>query len=405
MDRDGVFTRGDVGAFEQLPLLAVRTVVDGRGTERIEECNDAFVRRLDLSSDELTGRPLRSVYASETTPDTGPEKGPWSTRSDGGDSWPWSSAPAADEPSNFDGATVGDRERLADSSSGADPTDGPQSDRADWRHERWVSHLGASTVEHCLVGGDGRLIHTLVEGVPRRDARGRVLFHIDVTRRKHRERQADVLNRLMRHNVRNDLNLLRGHARTLAEHDDEEVAASAEVIDRIADRWIGLAEKARQIERLFDEDAGGTVTLEHLTNAVRTSVTRDWPESTVRASIEVDPALSVSERLHPAVVELCENGIKHADCQVVTVTISASDAAGYVDVQIADRGPGIPDHERVALFEEEETPLRHGSGLGFWIVRFIIRQLGGAISVGDDDYAGGVVVLSVPLVEEEARRS
>lgn len=385
MDRDGGVTGDDVGAFDGLPLLAVRTVVDGQGVERIDACNDAFARRLGQSDSELVGRPLRSVYESGTTPNTGSGNAGRSTRSDGGNSHSRGWSPM----------------------SRPDPTDAsdrsPGSD-AGWELDRWVSDSEAATVEHSLVGADGRLIHTLIEGIPREDGPGRVLLHVDVTRRKRRERQIDVLNRLMRHNVRNDLNLLRGHARELAEHEDEDVAESAAVIDRIADRWIGLAEKARQIERLFDDDPGGTVTVERLANAVRTSVAREWPASSVRASIDVDPRLSVSEWLHPAVVELCENGIKHADCQEVTVTVSPGDDEGRVDVRIADRGPGVPDHERVALLEDEETPLRHGSGLGFWIVRFIVRQLGGDISVGDPDADGGVVVLSVPVVDDETHR-
>ena len=258
--------------------------------------------------------------------------------------------------------------------------------------------------EHSLVGADGRLIHTLVEEIPRGDAPGRVLVHVDVTHRRHRRKQVDVLNRLMRHNVRNDLNLLRGHAQRLADHDDEAVAESAAVIDRIADRWLGLAEKARQIEHLFGHDASDTLTVNRLVGAVRTSVGREWPDSTVRCSIDVDAALPVSERLVPAVVELCENGIKHADADTVSVRITAADAPEWVDVAVVDRGPGIPDHERAALRAEQETPLQHGSGLGFWIVRFVVRQLGGRISVAEPERAGSVVTLSVPTAATDGDR-
>lgn len=413
MDRDGVFTRGELGSFEHLPLLAVRTVVDEEGTERIEECNDAFVRRLGRSAADLVGRPLRSIYESESPPTIGSRNEGRATRSDGGDTGDTGAPP--DSGSDFDAATAASASETVRPSpskgaagSPAAPPDGSEPARADdpdWHLEEWVIRSGSDPAEHSLFGADGRLVHTLVDGIPRTDGSGRILVHVDITQRKRRERQADVLNRLMRHNVRNDLNLLRGHASRLAEHDDDEVATAAEVIDRIADRWLGLADKARQIERLFGDGPGETATLEHLTDEVRRSVQHDWPASTVRVSIDADPQLSVSERLCPAIVELCENGIKHTDSKEVAVSVSPAEAEGCVDVRIADHGPGIPEHERVALQAEEETPLQHGSGLGLWIVRFVVRQLGGDISVGDTDSDGGVIVLSVPIVDDGTDRT
>lgn len=385
-----------MGSFDHLPLLAVQTAVDEEGIERIEECNDAFARRLGRPPAELVGRPLRSIYESESAPKVDRGNEGCETRSDGGDSR--NAGPPSDPGPDLDGTAAVSVGEVGRSPSSA----------TNWHLAEWMIDGESDPAEHSLVGADGRLIHTLVEAVPRRDGAGRILIHVDVTRRKRRERQADVLDRLMRHNVRNDLNLLRGHANRLAEHDDDEVATAAEVIDRIADRWLGLADKARQIERLLDDDPAETATVERLTDEVRRSVERDWPESTVRVSIEVDPQLSVSERLRPAIVELCENGIKHADCRVVTVSVSPAETEGYVDVRVADNGPGIPDHERVALQADEETPLQHGSGLGLWIVRFVVRQLRGEISVGDDGSGdgsgdgsdGGVVVLSIPVVDD-----
>jgi len=47
------------------------------------------------------------------------------------------------------------------------------------------------------------------------------------------------------------------------------------------------------------------------------------------------------------------------------------------------------------LVTGEETPLRHGSGLGIWLIRMLISVLGGEIDVEVTD-AGTEVTLWVP---------
>ena len=84
----------------------------------------------------------------------------------------------------------------------------------------------------------------------------------------------------------------------------------------------------------------------------------------------------------------------------VTVRARSSDPAGGVEFSVADRGPGIPSHERAFLTEGEETPLVHGSGLGFWLVRMVARRVNGRIEVRDREPTGSVVALTVPLAIE-----
>nr|WP_231751435.1 ATP-binding protein [Halogeometricum sp. CBA1124] len=74
----------------------------------------------------------------------------------------------------------------------------------------------------------------------------------------------------------------------------------------------------------------------------------------------------------------------------------------WVELRVTDEGPGIPDHERTVLRNGEETALVHGSGMGLWLVRTVVRRIGGRLRVRDaPDGSGSTVVVSVPVVEPD----
>ena len=64
-----------------------------------------------------------------------------------------------------------------------------------------------------------------------------------------------------------------------------------------------------------------------------------------------------------------------------------------MEVRVADDGPGIPAAEVNVLERGYETPLEHGSGLGLWIVNWIVTESGGGISFDENDPRGSVVTL------------
>ncbi|OYR71958.1 hypothetical protein DJ78_03990 [Halorubrum ezzemoulense] len=55
-------------------------------------------------------------------------------------------------------------------------------------------------------------------------------------------------------------------------------------------------------------------------------------------------------------------------------------------VRVEVRNPGsIPDHELRCFRERGETPLAHGSGLGLWLVRWIVESAHGTVEFANDD--------------------
>jgi signal transduction histidine kinase len=99
-----------------------------------------------------------------------------------------------------------------------------------------------------------------------------------------------------------------------------------------------------------------------------------------------------------AVDNLLENAVVHGDSLTpsVSVTVRRRETDGTVDVVVADDGPGIPEQERQVLVDGRETPLEHGSGLGLWLVNWIVSESMGELAFDDNEPRGSVVTISLP---------
>ncbi|MDS0299256.1 ATP-binding protein [Halogeometricum sp. S1BR25-6] len=341
MDPSRLTEEVEADLFEYLPVMLLVTRPDDAGHPVVEDCNERFLDRLGYVREEVVGRRVAAFYTADSA----------------------------------------ERHR----SGGYERARGGRYGRE----------------ERDFLTAGGNVVSTVVRATPRRvdgEVVGVVAVYVDVTRQKWREQQVKVLNRVLRHNIRNDLNLLHGHARTLARHEDEAVATSARVVGRTVEHWLSLAEKAAEIERVFEEFPDRSTPLSALLRETQTAVELARPSTTVRVEGPADGDVSVSSRLGVALEELCENGVKHAERERPTVAVEATREGERIELTVTDRGPGIPDHERAVLRDGEETSLVHGSGLGLWLVRTIVRRLGGELNVGDADGGpGSVVTVTVPV--------
>lgn len=227
---------------------------------------------------------------------------------------------------------------------------------------------------------------------------GRVITFHDVGQHLRQRQRLEVLNRVLRHNIRNEANIIYGYVDRL----DSEAAAE---IKAVLERIEGLSDQARRISKLFEREEGAeTASLDRLlTNSVE-SVSEDYPAVTIE--YRAAPAtLEVSSVLQPVFTNLLENGAEHntsADPRVV-IEVEAGDER--VDIAFRDNGPGIDEYERDVLERGRETPLEHGSGLGLWLVTWGVHIAGGDVSFSEHQPTGSVITVSVPIrsrVEKES---
>ncbi|MBP1900684.1 signal transduction histidine kinase [Halorubrum trapanicum] len=218
------------------------------------------------------------------------------------------------------------------------------------------------------------------------------------------QRKLSVLNRVIRHNLRNETTVLGGHASLVAEGvDDPDLRESAETVARSASVIGGLAEDAKRLQAAFERrpDKRGPVDAESIVEDAADAAREAGAET---VEVDADPVAALADdRLATAVEELATNAVEHGASEV---SLSARERDGDVEIAVGDDGPGIHESEsRVITGRDPETQLEHASGLGLWIVRATADAFDGWLSIEtvreDDEGAsaaetGTTITLGVP---------
>lgn len=230
----------------------------------------------------------------------------------------------------------------------------------------------------------------------RDDIAGHVVVMRNITDLKEHEQRLSVTNRILRHNLRNELNLISGHAavleRTLpAEH--EELTQ----IQAAAGRLEAVGEKARHIQAWIDR-SDESVRPHDVVPVVESVVRRyrtQHPEAQIRLDIpDAESVLAYdTEQLETVIANVVENAIEHSDRAEPLVEVSLEVGEDTVTLRVADDGPGIPPAERRIITRGQETKLQHGSSLGLWLIYWLTSAMGGTVEFQENEPRGAVVVV------------
>ena len=235
---------------------------------------------------------------------------------------------------------------------------------------------------------------------PRGDEVGGMIALYDVTEERRRKQQLAVLNRILRHNLRNEMTIIRGHAEMIgSEVDDPGLAAQAEAIGDSGGELLAIAEKVREFERVQEQKRHPTdVSVPALLDDIAAEFGGAEAEGIIECTVDT-PGLRLRtdvDLLSLMLSNLVENAIEHAgdDPRVeVRATGSTGDDRG-VRFEVRDGNRQIPEIEIETLRAGRETPLQHGQGIGLWIVHWCVTVLDGVIEFGYDE--GNVVTATVP---------
>lgn len=227
---------------------------------------------------------------------------------------------------------------------------------------------------------------------------GTVLSFRDVTVRELREQRIRILNRILRHNLRNKLAVVSGNAERVPNADQPQTIADE--IQVVSDELLAIGEKARAIESVLDSQRANVdpTCVATVVSSVVDDARAEHDDLEIDVTIADEWDVEASGRaLEYVVGELIDNAIVHNDAEMarLEVTVAADDDA-IGSVTVADNGPGIPRDECVAIRTGEESPIVHGSGLGLWGVRWVATLLGGEIQFEANDPRGSIVRVELP---------
>ncbi|WP_136688558.1 sensor histidine kinase [Halorhabdus amylolytica] len=229
------------------------------------------------------------------------------------------------------------------------------------------------------------------------DVLGRAYRFEDVTERQTREQRIQVLNRVLRHNLRNDLDAIRGFAEPIR---DGQLpgAETTQYFDRIgtlANGLVDLADAVERSERVLTEVSLDRERCDLVAIGLRVAERATDADVTLDAFDDV-AIRSDRDAIESVISELVENAVTHSDRETPSVTIRVRSMGDGGRIEVADDGPGIPPEERAVLLEGEETPVRHGSGVGLWLVSWTVTRLGGDLSFAEREPRGSVVTVDLP---------
>jgi PAS domain S-box-containing protein len=224
------------------------------------------------------------------------------------------------------------------------------------------------------------------------------------------DRMKDDFVASVSHELRTPLTSIRGYLELVREDGalDEDQDRMLAIVDRNADRLLGLV---TDLLFMAEVDAG-KLSIEHypvhLGDVAAESVEAAGPRAqTAEIELHLDVATDLvvdgdRTRLAQVFDNLISNAIKFTPSGG-RVDVRVFRAAGDALIEVADNGVGIPEDERLHLFERfyrtsgATRDAVQGTGLGLAIVGAITESHGGTVSVETTEGGGTTFVVSLPL--------
>lgn len=239
---------------------------------------------------------------------------------------------------------------------------------------------------------------------------GAIVVLRDVTDHKRQEaalaersEQLAIINQVLRHDVRNDIEVMIGWAEHLEEFVDSEEARTA--LDRVLDQGEHVVEVTREARDLVDavevdwEMALVPVDVGRILRREVDTARARFP--TAEISLEADDrsaTVMANEFLGSVFGNLLTNAVVHNDADAPEITITSERMEDAVSVRIEDNGPGIPDTQRERLFERGAKGSDScGTGVGLYLVRSLVDAFDGTVTVDESEPGGTTVRVDLPL--------
>jgi PAS domain S-box-containing protein len=226
---------------------------------------------------------------------------------------------------------------------------------------------------------------------------GTVAICRDVTDLEHHRQQLQVLDRVLRHNVNNNMNVIEGYASMNESRSGDPLAGYAAKIAEASDHLLELARKQRAITEFLSEthsqeriDLGATI------DRSVARLRENRPAAAVTVHNENPGAVWANPSIEEALDELLENAVDHGRG---TVSVKVQAGSEMTQVSVRDQNQPMPAMDRDVLRGESEFgTLKHGSGLGLWLVRLIVDHSDGRIEYAENEPTGNVVTVALHTV-------
>jgi len=274
---------------------------------------------------------------------------------------------------------------------------------------------------------DSRTLYLEEVGLPVRDQdgeiTGRLLVLRDVTEARLLEEQREDLTDMLIHDLRGPLGAIQ-NAMDLALPRLAEPADYADNAVLIAASRENAARLLRLVETLLDisrmqrpglELRREAVSIETMAQSAITALLTTAQKARIRIRTDFPsdlPPVDVDhEKIERVIINLLDNALRYAPSgSDILLTAHVLEPQQWVEIRVADSGPGIPPERHTDIFErfrripgQEPRRGHRGHGLGLNFARMAVEKHGGSIRIADDcALPGACFAFTLPAAADPA---
>ncbi len=277
-------------------------------------------------------------------------------------------------------------------------------------HPDRIINMNDSETEVAIAPNDERRYFSVSASTVGDDERGRAFVFHEITAQKQYELQIEqqrdeleTLNQVLRHDIRNDLQLITAYGDILDDEcETENKQQYINTINKSADHAVELTQTARELSEVMLSDSveEQRVNLQTILTDEVTEVQASYPSATLEFGTEIPSVtLAANDMISSVFRNLLKNAVQHNDKEVGEVIVSATDHEDTVTVTIADNGPGVPDGQKETVFGKGERGLdSSGTGIGLHLVNTLISIHNGDVWIEDNEPEGAIFSVELPTV-------
>ena len=195
-----------------------------------------------------------------------------------------------------------------------------------------------------------------------------------------------VSKRILRHNVKNKLTPIMGYA---------EMIDSDEYSDKIHKNAEDLADTSGKAILMHNSITSDTTVEANPVDMVK-DVISDYDNQDIDMVYDLENVRVELPMDADIVLQECiDNSIDH-NGDNVDIRFELEEDASNIKITYKDNGSGIPKDEIEVTNGLEETEMKHSTGCGIWMLKYVIESAGGKVNLSNDN--GAVIEIFVNKV-------
>ena len=208
--------------------------------------------------------------------------------------------------------------------------------------------------------------------------RGKIIIISDKTKaikqQKQIRLQKNIFGRILRHNIKNELNIIQGRTKLIDSESDSDLTRHTDSVLKSSSSLIEISNKSQIIEDIIhDMEEYSEFKISNILYDCIGEFKNRYDGVDIIYNETNDFNFQAHPRFPHVIKEIVENGIQHNSSNIKKIKIETIiDDKDNKQVIITDNGDGIDDTELKPIFDSnQETQLEHGSSVGLWLVKFI----------------------------------